>query len=782
MCRLATGVSTAALALGLLATPALAQSASPAVTAAATEDDNVIVVTAQRRAQPLQDVPISISVVGADTIEQQGINDFGDLAFKIPNVAIFENSNLAGRTSVTIRGVPGRAGIFVDDVYVGDDSGINGLLVDIDRVEVLRGPQGTLFGRNSISGAINTITRKPGDTLFAQAKLRYGSYNSRYAAAAVGGPLGSGLSAKVSGAYRAADGYDRIAGGGRVNGDDSYAFQAQLRYRPTDRIDLLISGDYEKDDARTGYTDAVADFSINGAPGDIFRNAARDGDPYDRIVPVRSAENREQRKVYGVSAHADIDFGGVKLASITAYRKIDFLYNRDGDSTSFDIITGTQPVKYHQFSQELRLLSPTGGAFEWMIGAYFFKDKRTSSDSNFLGTDFIVATAPALAAFAPPLVPGGAAGALTIGRLYASPLLQSIVGIPVVQPFLGTQVTNDSNEITSYAGFGSATYRPFDKLELTAGVRYTRERVKATYNRTVDGQLIAFVPPVSTQFLDSGWDDNFSPTASVIFKPSKHVTAYFTYSEGFRSGGFNTAPPAISPPANDAETRRFKPEKVTNYEIGLKSSVLDGQLVANVALFKMKYKDFQRAFYQIDPIRGAISSTFNTAASMEGIEIDLVARPTKALTVSASYGYQNSTYDNYPNAPIPSYLVTGDPLQTDLTGQSLPFVPKHTAQVAVEYELPLGSLVARVGSDLQLRSDYNVTDGVDLIRTVDSTIQLGVHAGFGDARGRWQITGRVYNLTNAVYRTGLDYNTFVGTVYQTLSAPRTVAIEGSVKF
>ena len=781
--------SMIAIAVMFVAPPAFAQEGndslrtSSEVTAGEVQQDNDIIVTAQRRAGRLQDVPASVSVVSAAAIEQQGITDFNDLSFKIPNVQVFQNSNLAGRTEVTIRGVPGRAGIFVDDVFVGDNSGINGLLVDIDRVEVLRGPQGTLYGRNSISGAINTITRKPGDELFVLAKARYGSFDSYYGAAALGGPITDGISAKVSGAYRKSDGFDRLRGGGRVNGNEDYAVQAQLRLRPTSALDILISGDYEKDDDRVGYTDAFADFTINDAPGAVFRNAARDGDPYDRIVPFRDAENRQRREVKGVSGRVELDLGGAQLTSITAYREIDYLYNRDGDGTEFSIITGTQPVDYHQFSQEVRLSSPSGGAFEWLVGGYYFKDKRSSSDSNFLGADYILpgGVVPELAPFAPALVPGGAAGVVTIGRLFASPILQSIIGITPPDPFLGTQTTQDSNRIESYAGFASVTVRPVEQIELTGGLRYTRERVKASYSRQATGLLTAFVPDVTTQFLDSGWDDNFSPTANVAYKPTRNLTFYATYSQGYRSGGFNTAPGEPVPPPNDAAQRSFRPEKVTNYEIGVKSSLIDDRLTANLSLFKMDYSDFQRSFYNIDPVAGVTINTFNAQASMKGLELQLVARPTRRLTVDASYGLQISKYDDYPNAPVSSYTQPGFPLFVDLTGAPLPFVPRHSVSAAAEYEQPIGGLTAIVGSDVQLRSDYNVADGVDRIRVVDSTVQLGAHIGIGDGE-RWRILGRVYNLTNEVFLTGLDYNSFVGTVYQTLSAPRTFAVEASLKF
>lgn len=802
------GVSAAAMMAALaLTTPAMAQdSAAPSDSATATPTENSdtgneIIVTASRREGKLIEIPASVAVVSVAQVEQQGIQDFADLALRVPNVGIFQNNNLASRSSVTIRGIPGRAGIFVDNVFVGDSSGINTLLVDIDRVEVVRGPQGTLYGRNAVSGAINTVTRRPGDDFFAQGIFRYGSFNSIYGAAATGGPIGGGLSAKISGAYRAQDGYDVERGGGRVNGSKSYAFQSQLRFRPTDNVDIWVSGDYQKDDNRTGYTDAVADYAINGGAGPIFRIAANDGNPFDRIVPRRNELNRETREVWGVAGHIDIDFDAFKLSSITAYRSIDSVFNRDGDGTQFALLTnGVQPVSYYQVSEEFRILSPTGGTFEWQVGAYYFKDQRRSSDSNVIGSDFIITVNPALAPLAPALAPGGVGGVVTLGRLADSPALQgALAPFAAFDPTLGaiyafgfprtagTQETFSANAIESISGFAQITLRPIEHVEISGGGRYTSESVVASYGRNATGLVSFITPPIPSQRLDNGGNTNFSPNASVTWRPSNNFTAYFTYSTGFRSRGFNLAPAAVVPPANDAQQRSFREEIVTSFEVGLKANLLDNKLSVNVAGFHSLYTDLQRAFYRIEPSGLIINDTFNTAATVNGIEIELAARPMRELTLTASYGYQDATYDNYPNAPVSSYLVPipagQGTVTTDLTNQPLPFVPKHSVVLTAEYNRPVSDRLSfNLGTDFQLRSNYNVSDGIDDIRIVGTTTQLGVHVGLGDSKGRWRVTGRAYNLTNQVYRTGLDYNAFVGVVNQSLSAPRTFAIEAAFKF
>lgn len=770
--------STALVAVYIISVPAQAQT-PPTVRAAGSGGDarvEEIIVTARRREEALKDVPASVAVVTGEAIERQGIVDFQDLALAIPNVIITENTNIPGRTGVTIRGVPGRAGIYVDDVFVGDNSGISGLLVDIDRIEVLRGPQGTLFGRNALSGAINTVTRKPGAEPFGTILAKVGEDHLRQVSAAVGGPLGDKVAAKVSAGLRERESEYEVRGfGSDFNPEDGGLLLGQLFFQPAESLEVLLSADYQKDNVTTGMSDAVRDF---GPPGALFRVAARDGNGSDRILPGRNLLNTMDRTNKSAFARVDWSPGFGTVTSITAIRRIEFLFDRDGDGSEFDQISGRQPVDYEQFSQEFRVAADLSANFDILAGVYYFKDDRKSEDFNRLGADYLITVVPALAPLAPALVPGGTPGGITPARLAASPLLRQLTGLPVTIPELGSQTTFDRNEIKSLAFFGSATWRPAESWEVVAGLRFTREEITASFGRSVDGTLRAFVPTVPQVNLPTSEDDDFSPSGSISYRPTEDVTLYATYGKGFRSGGYNLAPGGpVTDVALEAANRKFKPEKLTSYEAGVKTSLLDGRVAANAAVFTLDYEDFQRSFYRIDPVTGPQTLTFNTTASVTGFEIDVGATVTDALSISGSYGYQESKYDEYRNAPI---NTTRGLRIIDLTGAPLPFTPEHSATFRANYAQPIASdWDFLLGGEVQYRSSYRVTDtdGTDPETVVGATTLLNASIGLESEPNGLSIVLRGTNLSDEVYRTGLDFNTFTGTVFQSLSSGRTWSVE-----
>ncbi|MBU6407235.1 MAG: TonB-dependent receptor [Alphaproteobacteria bacterium] len=774
MLRQSVLLGASCAALGTMSDAAQAQGAPGGEDSVSQQE---IVVTARRREEALIDVPASIAVLGAEQLERQGVVDFQDLAFAVPNVSIFENSNIAARSSVTIRGVPGRAGIYRDDVFVGDNSGINGLLIDVERVEVIRGPQGTLFGRNALSGAINTLTRRPDDEFSAAFVGAVGDYGQQRIGAAINGPIVPGLLAgKISAGWRQADSYDEVRGfGDDIQMQDEQAVVSQLLFTPTSSLDVLVNYETSEDNNITGFTDAVRDFA---GVGGVFRTAARDGNGYDRVTPGRNLLNTADRDQEAGHVRLDWRVAGLTATSVTASRNIDFLYTRDGDGTEFDQISGIQPVSYESFSQELRLASDSAGRWDWMIGAYYFSDERRSSDSNTLGRDFVISVVPALAALAPELVPGGTAGVLTPSRLAASATLRALTGLPLTTPVLGVQTTNDMNEIESLAFFGSLTFRPTEQWEVNAGLRQTNETVSASFSRAVSGSLSLFVPTIPTVTLPDSETDDLSPSLTVSYFPSDDLTFYGSYSTGFRSGGYNLAPGTPRPDLQaEARSRRFDPERLISYEVGVKSSLADGRVGLNAAIFMLDYEDFQRSFYRIDPVTGPQTFTANTTASVQGVEIDALANLTDELQVTFSYGYQKSEYDDFPNAPI---NTTAGLVIADLTGDPLPFVPENSATFGVNYERNVSDNWAfRIGADVQYRSDYIVTDraGADPEVNVGATTLINGNIALRNENDGWSLVLRGYNLSDEIYRTGLDFNTFTGAVFQSLSAPRTWSFE-----
>lgn len=798
--------ATAIVACSLWTGAASAQATgSEAPRAETPEEAQDIVITARKRSETILEVPASVAVVDSQAIDRLGITNFQDLQFVVPNVTILSTSNIAGRTQVTIRGIPDRAGIYVDDVFVGDSSGINGLLVDIDRVEVLRGPQGTLFGRNSISGAINTVTRKPSATFYADALARIGNYDQRYFAAVASGPITDHVRVKVSGAYKSETSYDQVRNLPPQKMTDSAGFLGQISVDLGPEIVMLASIDYLRDAPTVvGVFDAIRDY---GGNGNYFKISVADGNGYDRITPEQNRPSTSERDSTGGFLRFDWTHDTLSATSITAARDIDFLYQRDGDYSKFHLLDdGYQPVSYNSFSQEVRLNWTPSPAFSVLAGGYYFKDHRISRDRNTIGNDFVIAQAstPTFAAYAPAFAPGGTVGGVTNGRLAASPELRALVaarlatnssanlrefgrlvGLNQIDPEkLGVAETFSDTRLDSLAFFGSVTVKPFDGLEITGGLRYTRELINAAFGRSVVGlyQYLSFVNPRFD--LPQATDTDFSPNATVKYQFSPNFMVYASFAKGFRSGGYNTSPGAVVlDPVTEGRNRKFLPEKVTNYEIGTKFSVFDGRLFVSAAAFKMDYKDLQRVFYRTDPVTGQFTQTLNTTATSKGFEIETSFKITSGITGALNYGHAESTYDDYPLGPV---NTTTGVQQVVLTGRTLPFAPRNTITGNLRFQEPVSDRWQLFGSgDVQYRSAYTVNDynnGIDPEIFIGGTTLLNASLGLINDKAGLTITARVNNLTDQIFRTNLNLNSFPGAVQQALSAPRTFSIEVRKRF
>jgi len=774
-------VATSAFAaLAFQSAPGIAQTAETPAEGSAPEAKvlETVTVTSRKRDESILEVPASVIVVDAAALDRQGVQDFEDLAFAIPNVLITENSNLAGRTGVTIRGIPGRAGIYVDDVFVGDAAGINTLLLDIAAVEVLRGPQGTLFGRNAMSGAINTVTRKPEDEFSASIDAQAGEYGLLVARGVINGPIANGISAKISGGIRQRDTYEELAGLGALKAEDAAMIQGQIRFNPTEALEIILNADYLDETAESAGSDAIRDF---GGPGGIYGIAATDASPTDRIHPGRNVRPTADRELLNLWGRADLDLGFATLTSISNRREIDFLFTRDGDGSAFDYIRGVQPVAFEQTTQELRLTSNSDGAFDWMIGGYYFDSERDSSDANTIGLDAVIAVNPGFAPLIPAFYPGGVSGVVTGRTLLATPLIGTFnptLGFILGQlqsgtiDGFGTTTTFSTETIESTAIWASGSYRPSPEFELSAGFRYTEETLGGSYAQTVSGLLPLFgVPNVPETELSDRGDDNISLNASISYVPSDSTTLYASFAQGFRSGGYNLAPG----PASE-EDRAFESETVDSFEIGTKNILFGGRASLNAAAFYSEYSDFQRAFLRATPT-GFLNETLNTDATIYGFEADFAAKVSDALSLTAAYGYQNSSYDDYPNAPI---NTTGGLVIADLSGEALPFVPEQSFSIGAEYDRSLSANWSlRLTADLQYRSSYNVTDsdGTDPETKVGETFLFNPSIGLRNDEKELQVVLRANNLFDEDYPTGLDFNTFTGVVAQSLSAPRVISLQ-----
>ena len=734
--KIRAGSACLTLAAALAAAPAFAQDSA----AGAEEEDGAIVVTAQRREERLVDVPVSIAAIGEDRITATGARDVGDLGSYVPNVVIAEGTGLG--SAVAIRGVgassrnigfDSRVGVYLDGVYLGQSPAINQSLVDIERVEVLRGPQGALFGKNTVAGAINLVTAKPKDEFSAYASVRYGNYDALSLTGRVNVPLGEGVAMKLSGSRNKRDGFiHNIVDDSYGDTVDNWTWRGQLRIDATPNLQFLVTGD-----------GLIA--RENGSLGNVLTNTA--GTFVDTAAPGRreisvSTIQLNNRTLWGTSLDAVLSLdSGHTLKSQTSYRDTKFHTMLDPDYSALDIFYVDYHDRYKQFIEEVQFVSPGGQPFEYLVGLYYYR-----TDAK---TDRLAYT--------------GSQGNL----LFGSPNNTQL-------PSAGTVLTEN---IALYANL---TYDITPNLELGAGFRLSRETKKATF--TIDGSRLPVLGIATGTFADKRKDEDFSPSVTLTYKLSPEISAYARYAEGYKSGGYNLD---FVSAASFPSGIEFDKETVKNYEIGLKGSVVGGRLTFALAGFIADYQDFQiNQFRDLGGGRTAIVIGNAATVKTKGIEFEMTARPLRGLTLAGGIGFLDATYDNLPLDPVT--VVSG----------KLPNAPDAQASGSIEYETAVSSAVRLRGNfTYTYRGNYfsTVTNGRQA--TIGSpagpiTIPYDRVRGFGyaDARlalgaenGRWEVALVGRNIFNNTYVEGYERD-FFGTLIEGLGDPRTYAVEATFRF
>ncbi len=605
---------------------------------------DAIVVTAQKREQSLQDIPFSVSAVTGDIVNNASMLGLEDIASMIPGVAMTLYSPT--QPQIFIRGVGSNGtsagedstvGVFVDEVYTGRAGTQWSNFLDIERVEVLRGPQGTLYGRNVAGGAFNIVTRKPGTEAEGYAEATYGRFDRTNIRAAVGGPITSkAVMGRLAVDYDTRDGYitNTTTGSDNLREYDNVTTRGHLLFDLGYNAQLLLSADYFN-------SDAVGPASREAIPTTTGQVVVANVLPIP--TPSKSIRTTElgtdgdtEREFYGVSARLEVDTNIGTLTSITAFRATDF--NVFEDVSGFGSIILGQDENTEQWSQELRLTS-TGSLLEWTTGVYLLAEDIDRSDTT------------------------------------------------VVDPFPDRALYSQQVDARSYAVFGQLTYPILDRLNLTLGGRYTVDEKDFTLDASGVSPLFGLLPAGPFSLDTTETFDQFTGKVSLGYQFIDDALAYFTFSQGYKSGGFN----GVSTILSDANTP-FEPETADTFEIGLRSEWLDNRLRLNVAAFYTDYQDLQ--VYQV---RDAGTQFISNAASADitGFELEALATPLDGLSLGFTYGYLDSEYDEF---------ISVDDAQ-DLSGNNLTRSPKNTFSLAAEYKMELGS-----GGELLLRADYSHQD------------------------------------------------------------------------
>ncbi len=655
-----------------------AEAAPPADEGTASEEQygNEIVVTATKREQTLQNVPVAVSVATADAIERAAVRDLKDLQTLVPALRVTQLQSSAN-TNFIIRGFGNGAnnagiepsvGVFVDGVYRSRTGAQIGDLPDVARVEVLRGPQSTLFGKNASAGVISLVTREPAFKFHGSVEASYGDYNAKVLKGYVTGPLMANVAASLSAGINQRDGMVQDLGyGGRTNERDRWFLRGQLRIEPSDQLKLRLIADYDKIDeaccAVVNLRRSAATSAVEALGGKV--NAA--GDPFGGTVYSNFASSNEIEN-WGVSGQADYTVGPLKLTSITAYRKSKSRTNQDSDFTSADLIgqnAGTLDIG--TFTQELRASAGFMDFFNAMAGAYFFDEKVTTGNALTYGK-----------AFRPyaNLLSGGGVGAL-----------ESLIMLPAGQSFFAPgQGLFDSFKMhdKAWSVFGNLDFKPLHNVTLTIGGNYTHDAKDVTsavtstdifsslnlvalgggstnpsLNPLLALRPLQFLPPFRNfpNAVESGQtrDGDWSWTGRLAWQVTDSVNTYFSYATGYKASSFNLSRDSRPLASNYAAltgagllvnnlttgSRFAGPEDARVLELGIKTKF--GIASANLTLFKQTIAGFQS-----NTFTGTGFALANAGKqSTRGVEFDGTMKAGKALTLNLSMVYLDPRYDSF---------------------------------------------------------------------------------------------------------------------------------------
>ncbi len=736
-----------------------------------------IVVTARKREESLQETPIAVTAFSASDLEARSLDNLMDIGAYAPNVIMATAQGGSGggnNGQIYIRGIgqsdflfttdPG-VGIYIDGVFHPRTLGAVMDLLDLERIEVLRGPQGTLFGKNTVGGAINVVSAKPTGELGGYAEATIGRYDRTDFRGSIDFAITESLFAKGAFSYKNSDGWGKrldFATGNVIDetGDiNQIGGRAALRWLASDDVTVDFSFDYSNwdqasvpttliqfDDASAfgGVPTILWNALIGGPSGTPMSSAFITGDPN---TTYGTGPNGNELDAWGVNATVEWDMGWATLKSITAYREMEALFGRDGDGSPLPIVETNQRQDQNQFTQELQLLG-TGfdGNLNWVAGFFYF-DEFGRDQNNVVLTSGLFGALESL--------PGQLSGAPC-----APPFLAPGCPGNPINPLLDLDF-NIFNEIdiTSVAIFSQGTLDFTENLALTLGIRYTYEKKEYLLeHRRIASNT--FIVPLTT--VEDSWVEP-TYTAGMQYQWTDDLMSYVTFTRGFKSGGFNGRPTV------SGAVSSFDPEFLKSYEIGLKSEWFERRLRLNMAAFVYNYDDLQFGSVTADPASGSLLLVIDNvaAADVKGLEIEMQALPAEGLDISAAVGYTDFQISEV------------DPAVVDVTLQTKMIrTPKWSASASVEYTLPQQEVgIFRIRGDWTYESksfaDIQNTDSIS--RKAHSIInaRLTWELPSNLLGGGWEAAALGTNLTNKrVIVSGLQALNSFGTAEGHFNRPR----------
>lgn len=690
-----------------------------------------VVVTAQHREESLQDVPIAITAINSEELRAGGINDLNGVSLRTPGFSM--GSFTPSQPQLYIRGIgsndDGAAGdqsvvVFLDGVYLGRTAGQAFDLFDLERIEVLRGPQGTLYGKNAAGGAINVVSQKPSDEFRGAIEVSAGDLGFRSTRAKLSSRLTDNVAGKLAVSYKERDGYveSLAADIDDMNGYESSAIRAQLFVSPSDSVELLLSADYAEDDRNgpgrsLGFTygveQAVRLDPSNPSP-DFYQNLV-DNEP------------RSEIETWGLSLKADWHVGPGTLTTITAYRETDadavdvaisaaFEYQTAFAGMGFEGVAElNNPVVEHseQFTQELRYALNVTDTLFLQTGFFYLNEKVDRVESSLIYCDFACSAVPAAAR-------------------------------PINLPVGSTDQTNETN---SYGLFAQGIWSVSDRTDITLGARYTYEEKDATNVGAANGLNV--VTPYDVQMSES-WNA-FTPKIAVNYAFNEDISAYASVTTGFKSGGYQ----GMGPNAVAASTP-FDEENVISYEMGVKGLMLNGTLSVGAALFSSDYSDLQ--VLRVVGVNQVIDNAGE--AEIQGLELEGQWLLSDHFRLLATYAYLDTEYSELEGA-----LSVNE-------GNALRNAPENAYSLSAIFDYPVASGHINARADFSHKDDaYQDMENRELAMMPEYDV-LNLRVAYTPANEAWELAGWVNNAMDEEY---LAHNSVIAPLAELPlpAAPRT---------
>jgi len=748
--KLLARCGASALLIGALAPTAAVAQASATDPAPTAGEEAPIIVTAQRRESNIQDTPLAITALSGDALQSRSIDNIEDLGATAPSMDV---SRYQGEAQIYIRGIgytgliggtDSSTAVHLNGIFLSRSSAAVPGFMDVERVEVVRGPQGTLYGRNATGGSVNIISRAPTDSFTAEGSLIFGNYDRYQLFGAVGGPIaGDVLTARLAVQMEDRDGYTIATrpGGTRDDIEDQHDFAARLsvRLRPASNFTYTIIGDYY----RASDAGSIWLYFGPGVGTNPFLRqyiASRGGVvPQPRSRRIGSdVEAFNRPHMWGISGRGDWEIGSYKLTSLTGFRRTRPQNFNDLDVTTVDAITQFREERHHQFSQELQLSSPANRPLEWIVGLYYFREAND------------------------------------VRNEYRFPFIDNNFGLPE-SPTCCTLELNGRATTRAFAVFGEANYDITRQINLVVGGRYSTER-RGGRN---DVEFVNFLNPLfdnHAAFAPATFN-SFTPRVGLNFTLNDNVFAYVSASRGFKSGGFNIGSYQNTP---------FEPEKIWSYEAGLRADLLDRRLRFNLTAFHYDYTNLQ-----VQDVEGNNTVVRNAAsATINGIELEATAHLTPAFLIDVGATWLDSQFVDTcladPKRPLPAPQpgCTGVN-QQNLDGFQLPRAPRFKFSVGAQY-----SIATANGGRIVLRGDYSRQSRIffssfEVAQLSQPSFDwLRARITYMLPGGHWQVAAFADNITNervisnATFIADLVDSTITGN----MAPPRTYGVQLSVRY